>query len=137
MSFLTREQILNADDGKFVDVDVPEWGGTVRVRSLTAGQREAWEQYVKLSEAEEVSEDEVEPKFMFTLRSALLSMCLTDETNEPLFTSGDIGEIANKDSTIVIKLFSAAKQLNAITKADFEAILANFTQSQSTSSNST
>ena len=37
-SYLTRKDILAADDLNYEEVDCPEWGGVVRVRELTAGE---------------------------------------------------------------------------------------------------
>ena len=37
-SYLTRKDILAADDLSYEEVDCPEWGGVVRVRELTAGE---------------------------------------------------------------------------------------------------
>ena len=39
LELLDRATILAADDLRHVDVDVPEWGGVVRVRSLTGAER--------------------------------------------------------------------------------------------------
>jgi hypothetical protein len=36
---LSRDAILNAQDTVTEDVSVPEWGGTVRVRSMTIAER--------------------------------------------------------------------------------------------------
>ena len=41
---LNKEQILNADDLTFEDVEVPEWGGTVRIRCLESTERDEFEQ---------------------------------------------------------------------------------------------
>lgn len=40
LPLLTREQILGADDRKTDTVNVPEWDGSVKVQSLTLGQRQ-------------------------------------------------------------------------------------------------
>jgi len=37
-SFLTRDQILESKDFYLSEVECPEWGGTVRVRSLSAAE---------------------------------------------------------------------------------------------------
>lgn len=37
-ALLTAAQILAADDLSFVDVPVPEWGGTIRLREMSAGE---------------------------------------------------------------------------------------------------
>ena len=43
MSLLSKAAILAADDLPTIDIAVPEWGGSVRIRALTAGQREELE----------------------------------------------------------------------------------------------
>ena len=37
---LSKDQILGAVDFSFVEVEVPEWGGTVRIRGLSAAERD-------------------------------------------------------------------------------------------------
>ena len=39
MSYLTIAQIAAADDLQVQDVEVPEWGGTVKVKGMSAGER--------------------------------------------------------------------------------------------------
>ena len=41
MTLLSKSAILCANDLQTEDVDVPEWGGTVRVRSFTGRERDA------------------------------------------------------------------------------------------------
>ena len=43
MTYLSRDAILQREDIKTEDVEVPEWGGTVRVRGMTGVQRDAFE----------------------------------------------------------------------------------------------
>lgn len=43
MTVLTREAILSADDLPAETVDVPEWGGKVRIRTMTGSERDAFE----------------------------------------------------------------------------------------------
>jgi len=37
-SYLSADQILAADDFDYLDVDIPQWGGTLRLRSMTAAE---------------------------------------------------------------------------------------------------
>ena len=37
--YLTAEDILSVDDFVFDEIECPEWGGTIRIRSLSGGQR--------------------------------------------------------------------------------------------------
>ena len=43
MTLLSKTAILAAQDLQTEDVEVPEWGGAVRVRSLTGRERDAFE----------------------------------------------------------------------------------------------
>lgn len=44
MGLLSREQILNAKDAEFDVVQVPEWGGDVRIKRLTGAQVDHYQQ---------------------------------------------------------------------------------------------
>ena len=43
MVYLSREEILSVHDIVTEEVDVPEWGGIVRVRGMSGVQRDAFE----------------------------------------------------------------------------------------------
>ena len=43
MTLLSKTAILCANDLQTEDVEVPEWGGAVRVRSFTGRERDAFE----------------------------------------------------------------------------------------------
>jgi hypothetical protein len=43
MAILTRDAILAAEDREYTTVDVPEWGGSVRLRSITVRERDRYE----------------------------------------------------------------------------------------------
>ena len=40
---LTREQILACDDSSIIEVNVPDWGGSVGIKTLTGAEKDAWE----------------------------------------------------------------------------------------------
>jgi len=46
MGLLTRDAILEAQDLQHEEVYIPEWGGSVRVRTLTGAERDAFEQSI-------------------------------------------------------------------------------------------
>ncbi len=43
MTLLSKTAILTANDLQTEDIEVPEWGGAVRVRSFTGRERDAFE----------------------------------------------------------------------------------------------
>ena len=99
--YLGRDDILKVIDEKFQDVQVPEWGGTVRVRSLTGLQRS---QLLKAS-ADEAIEDWIE---------RLCAACICDENGNPVFKSEDIKQLRNKNAAALNRVFTAADELNGI-----------------------
>ena len=110
---LTREQILQADDLRSVDVDVPEWGGTIRVRVATGRERAKFQQIVGNAK------DGMPANFM----ERFVATCAVDEKGQPLFTGGDdVKELSEKSAVALTKVFNAAAELNGMTDGSVEEI---------------
>lgn len=122
---LTREQILAADDLPRERVAVPEWQGDVWVRTLTAAEREQWENAV-----EATSSGARGPH----IRAALVAMVACDERGVALFTADDIPVLARKSCPAVMRLFEVAQRLSKVAPADVEALEGNSGASPSDSS---
>lgn len=106
---LNREDILKANDLEFVDVEVQEWGGTVRISMMTGAGRDEYEQSLyKFG-----PDGSAKPDFS-NMRSKLLSVCLVDENNKRLFTAKDVDELGKKNSAVLDRLHAVADQLNAV-----------------------
>ena len=73
MAILTRDQIMNLDDLPVEVIDVPEWGGEVKVRGMSAEERVRWAEHVKAADGKGIDVEKaqyyavivgvVEPKF--------------------------------------------------------------------------
>ena len=73
MAILTREEIMNLDDLPVEVVEVPEWGGEVKVRGMSAEERVRWADKVKGEDGKNIDVEKagyyaivvgvVEPKF--------------------------------------------------------------------------
>ena len=110
---LTREQILQADDLRHMDVEVPEWGGTVRVRVATARERAKFQQMI--GNAKGNLPDNFMEKFVAT--------CTVDEKGKPLFPGpDDIKCLSEKSAVALTKVFNAAAELNGMTEGSVEEI---------------
>ena len=103
MPFLNREQIIAAEDRTFVDVDVPEWGGTVRLRSLDADQ---------LLHQESVASKRQKGDLKVNPISHLLSVSLVDDAGRALFSEKDLGELGRKSPGVLMRLVKAVNDLN-------------------------
>jgi hypothetical protein len=122
VAYLTREQILQAADIRFEDVEVPEWGGTVRVRSLTGAERDDLEGSIAELEGLEIYEN---------FRARLVTRAVVDETGKRLFSDKDIERLGEKSGAALDRVFSVAQRLSGLTKADIEELTANLNGGQS------
>lgn len=109
---LSREAILACDDLPQVKVTIPEWGGTVFVRTMTAGQRDRFEQSVTDS-----------PGVDFRARLAVLTVC--DEDGKLLFSESDVALLTLRSARALSRIFSVAVKLNGITSDDVEELEKN------------
>ena len=100
---LSREQIINAVDLPELVMDVPEWGGSIKLRGITAGQM------IDLSDVD---------KAQFAAR--LLAVSLVDETGSPLFAPGEIAVLMSKNHAVIQRLTAAAIKLNSMAAEDAE-----------------
>ena len=118
MGLLSREQVLAAEDVKCRDVEVPEWGGTVRVRVMSGAQRDRYEQMVE----DQRSGKKVDVR---GLTVALVILTLVDEEGKPLFTLADLDAVNAKNAAVINRLFRVAQELNALSEEEIEGLAGN------------
>lgn len=99
---LDRAAILAADDRKTELVDVPEWGGQVRVTTISA---KAHYDIMRLTE----NDEQGNTKFWI---GVLLARTIVDEHDNQLFTEKDISALMNKSNKAIDRLVTAALKLN-------------------------
>lgn len=107
---LSRDEILNADDLEYIDVEVPEWGGSVRVAMMSGAGRDEYEQSLFKFAPDGSAKPDLQNS-----RAKLLSVCLVDEKNERLFSVKDIEALGRKNSRVLDNLHAVADQLNSVT----------------------
>ncbi len=119
MGFLTKEQILKADDLKHEDIEVPEWGGTVRVRALTALEKDSFDKttFMDAEEGENMNWE--------GMRARLVSLTVVNDKGERLFTSEDVVELGKKSAIVMDKVFAVAQRLSGFSKKEVEEIEKN------------
>jgi hypothetical protein len=132
MALLTREQIGKADDRKWEDVPVPEWGGDVRLLGLSGTARNLYEaSLVSLGPNGSVQRVRLE-----NATSKLLAMCLVDENFERLYTDKEVAELGVKNGAVLQRLHKIAQQLSGLGKQAVEDAAGNSEGGQSDSSTS-
>lgn len=116
MAAMTREDILKAGgQPKVQQVEVPEWGGTVCIRVMSVGERDQYEN------------DWVRSKTtgLTNFRTKFLVRCLCDESGRPLFGERDVQALAEKDASVMSRLWDIAMSANALKSGDVEELAKN------------
>lgn len=131
MGYLSREQILAADDRTYADVPVPEWGGSVRVRSMTGRERDQLERSVMVEKKRGLKEVNME-----NFRAKIVALTVVDESGELLFTERDVRALGEKSSKAVARIANKASELSAITDDDVEEMTEDFDEAPSDGSGS-
>lgn len=119
MIILTRDQILGTTDLKRELVDVPEWGGSVYVRELTATERDELE--LACWQEQQRSGRPLAKHY----RARLVALSVCDVDGKPLFTPADVDALAGKSGRVIGRLTDAAGKLAGISKADREELEGN------------
>jgi hypothetical protein len=110
--FLNRDLILTQTDLPHRDLLVPEWGGTVRVRTMSGAQRDRFE-------ADHLREPNS------NLRARLAAATICDERGEPIFTPADAEALGRTSAAALDRVFAAALELNKLRKEDVDALEGN------------
>jgi hypothetical protein len=122
---LTREAILNAPDIQVEDVDVPEWGGKVRVRGLTGAERDAFEQSIMEQRGRDMSLN------LRNIRAKLVALSVVDEQNNRIFSDADVKALGQKSAVALQRVFEVAQRLSGLRNEDVEELAKNSENGQS------
>ena len=114
MGTLSKSQILSATDLPIEAVEVPEWGGTVHVRTLSSYERDQFE-----AATVKVRGRKTEPN-LANLRARLACLVICDEKGKPLFdVTEDARMLGDKSSKALDRVLAVARRLNGM---DDEAV---------------
>jgi hypothetical protein len=117
MSLLTFDQICSAEDRDFREVEVPEWGGTVRLGAMTSAERDAFEAGLIDNKGKKAG--------LKNFRARFVACCLVDENGERLFTASNAEQLGKKASAPLARLFDVCQELNGMSKEDVEELEGN------------
>lgn len=112
---LTADDILAADDREIKEMPVPEWGGSVYLRTISGAERDRFE-------AETFRQDK--PNYE-NLRARYLAITLVDEKGEPLFNKKQVTQLGQKAAPVLDRLFTESARMNAMSKNDVDELLGN------------
>lgn len=131
MGYLTRDEILEAEDLKRADVPVPEWGGTLLVRGLTGKERDQYEEsMIRWQSGNKIGAN------MTNARARLVSMAAIDEEGKRLFSDRDVRALGEKSGSALDRVFDVVAALSGIGDAEIKELTANFDEGPSGDSGS-
>ena len=117
--YLTKEEILAAKDTKYEDIDVPEWGGKVRIKCMTGSERDAYEASLYELKGTEVKLNRED------MRAKLLARVLVNGQGKRLFADGEIKALGEKSAHALERIYMAAQRLNAISNDSVDLLAKN------------
>jgi hypothetical protein len=115
---MDRDAILKADDLVSEVVDVPEWGGKVRVRSLTGQERDAYEQSITRRRGTSIELN------LVNARAKLIALTVVDDAGARVFADDDVVELGKKNATALNRVFEVAQRLSGLTEDDVKDLTA-------------
>lgn len=118
--FLGRAAILALRDLPVEVVEVPEWGTRVRVRSMTALERDRLESEIVKSNGKNVQTN------MVNIRAKMVATTVVDEEGALLFGFADLEALGGKSARAIDRIFEVASRLAGMRKEDVEELAGNF-----------
>lgn len=110
----TRDSILANKTGFVVEpIDIPEWGGKVYVRTLTAAERDQFEWSV------------YGQRDFKNFRARLLVLAVCDEGGERVFRDEDADALGRQPGQIIDRIWDVATRLSAVGADDVAALKKN------------
>lgn len=116
---LGKAAILGAQDLPSEDLEVVEWGGWVRIRTLTAVERDVFENEVVQRNGRDTRVN------ARNIRAKLVAATLVDEEGKPLFTLADVEALGQKSAKALDRIFARASELAGMRPEDVEELAAN------------
>jgi hypothetical protein len=118
-TFLTRDAIFAVSDIQTEDVFVPEWNGTVKVRGLTAAERDVYETSIVSQRGKNVELNRQ------NIRAKLVALSVVDEAGVRIFADTDVRKIGEKSAAAVDLLYGVASRLSGLSKDDEDELAKN------------
>ena len=135
MKLLNFDDILAKQDKEFENVDVPEWGGTVRIAAMSGTDRDRWE--LSMMQADDTSERGFKMNFDAYSRVRLVALCLVDDDFQRVFvTDEQVKALGQKSGAIMDRLYGIAQRVNGLSDDDIEDLEKNSESAQNGDSGS-
>ncbi len=120
MAYLTKSEILDAQDLPTQIVVVPEWAGDVVVRGLTGSERDSLEASIVVQKGKNVTAN------LQNLRAKMVQRCIIDpKSRELMFSPAEVSALGNKSAVALQRVFDVARELSGMGDADVKELTGN------------
>lgn len=123
---LNKQDILQARDVITEKLEVPEWGGAIYVRSISAAERGLIEEGAARFKESKGKND----TFARTFTVKMVSMAVCDEHGQRLFDDKDIVLLQQKNAAVISRIAEVAQRLSGFSKQDLEELEKNLPEAQ-------
>lgn len=118
-TFLTRDQIFAAPDVETEEVHVPQWGGSVLVKAITARERDQFEMSILTGKGKNM--DVVKEN----MRAKLVVIAVVDPDGKRIFSETDVKKLGEKSAAAIDLIYGVASRLAGLSGEDQDALAKN------------
>lgn len=123
---LGKDDILSANDIYIEEVSVPQWGGSVYVKTLTGAERDHLEsQLIEFSPSGQARKMKTD-----RLRTLLAVLGICDKEGKPVFTMKDIPQLEKKSAAALDIVVAKIQSLAGMSPADIESLVTDLKNDQ-------
>lgn len=125
--YLSRDDILNANDIQIEELPVPEWGGTICVKTLTGAERDMLEgQLVEMGKDGRPKEIKMDH-----LRATVAWLGICDDQGARVFTDKkDIAALEKKSAAALDRVVARIQAMSAMSPADVDSLIGELKNDQ-------
>lgn len=116
---LSKEQILAVRDIKIEELYVPEWDGSIYIKTMTAEERDKFEEAIFIKDGGKRKTD------VSGLRAKLCAFVICDEEGNRLFSEAEVEALSKKSAAALTRIFEKAQEISATREDDFEEMAKN------------
>jgi len=130
MALLNRNQILEAKDIKTKVIPVPEWGGDIMIKQLSAKEynditmnmvnirKMAAKQLSLKKNSDENLEDAINELAIKNQKILLIIKSVVDENMKPLFSEADMELLYQKNTNVIDRIIAEIEDFNSVSTED-------------------
>lgn len=116
LKLLSAAEILAVNDTQEAIVEVPEWGGSVRIVGLTGSERDRYEAWVIQGKGKNRDIN------LAQSRAKLVMMCARDADGNRLFDEAQVVALGKKNAKALQRVFDVAGDLSGLDDDTLEKI---------------